>query len=193
MERNGAGLKVDARLRTSNPKIYAAGDAAGGLQFTHVAGYHAGVILKNALFRMPARADRAVVPWVTYTEPEVANVGLTEAEARESRDAIRLLRWPFAENDRAQAERRTDGLIKVVIRPNGAILGAAIVGPHAGELIQPWTLAITQKLKIGAMAQTIVPYPTLGEVGKRAAGSYYIPKLFSDRTKAIVRFLGRFG
>ncbi len=103
VERDGPGIKVDAGLRTTNPKIYAAGDVAGGLQFTHVAGFHAGVILKNALFRLPARADRAVVPWVTYTEPEVANVGLTEAEARARGEKINVLRWPFSENDRAQA------------------------------------------------------------------------------------------
>ena len=186
-------ILCDARLRSSNRKVYVAGDAAGGAQFTHVAGYHAGIVIRNALFRLPARADKAVVPWVTYTAPELANVGLTEAEARERGEAVNVLRWPFAENDRAQAERQTDGLIKVVLRPNGHILGAAIVGPHAGELIQPWILAISQKLKIGAMAQVIAPYPTLGEVSKRAAGTYYLPKLFSDRTKAVVRFLARFG
>ena len=120
-------------------------------------------------------------------------VGLTEAGARRERGAIRVLRWPFAENDRARAERQIDGLIKVITRPNGRILGAAVVGPQAGELIHPWVLAIAQRLKIGAMAQLIVPYPTLGEVGKRAAGSFYVPKLFSERTRALVRFLARFG
>ncbi len=193
IDHDRAGITVDARLRTSNPKVYVAGDAAGGLQFTHLAGYHAGIVLRNALFRLPARADRAAVPWVTYTEPELANVGLTEAAARDQGEKVNVLRWPFAENDRAQAERRTEGLIKIVVRPNGRILGAGIVGPHAGELIQPWTLAISRQLKIGTMAGVIVPYPTFGEVGKRAAGSYFMPKLFSERTKAIVRFLGRFG
>ena len=187
------GIVVDDRLRTSNKKVYVAGDAAGGYQFTHVAGYHAGIVIRNALFRLPAKASATAVPWVTYTAPELANVGLTEAEAREAHGEINLLRWPFAENDRAQAERQTDGLIKVVIRPNGRILGAAIAGTHAGELIHPWVLALSQKLKIGAMAGMIAPYPTLGEIGKRAAGTYYIPKLFGDRTKAVVRFLARFG
>ncbi len=187
------GIRTDARLRTSNPKIYAAGDVAGGYQFTHVAGYHAGVVIRNALFRLPAKVGYDAVPWVTYTEPELANVGMTEAQAREAAGEVRVLRAPFAENDRAQAERRLDGLIKVITRPNGRILGAAIVGPQAGELIQPWILAISQKLKIGAMAQVIAPYPTLGEIGKRAAGSFYQFKLFSDRTKALVRLLARFG
>jgi pyruvate/2-oxoglutarate dehydrogenase complex dihydrolipoamide dehydrogenase (E3) component len=130
---------------------------------------------------------------VTYTEPELANVGLTEAQAREAHGKIRILRAPFAENDRAQAERRTDGLIKVITRPNGRILGAAVVGHQAGEIVQPWILAVSQELKIGAMAQMIAPYPTLGEIGKRAAGSFYIPKLFTERTKTIVRLLARLG
>jgi pyruvate/2-oxoglutarate dehydrogenase complex dihydrolipoamide dehydrogenase (E3) component len=187
------GIRTDARLRTSNRKVYAAGDVAGGYQFTHVAGYHAGIVIRNALFRLPAKAKHDAVPWVTYTEPELANVGLTEAQARELWGDIRILRAPFAENDRAQAERMTDGLIKVIARPNGRILGAAIVGPHAGDLIQPWVLAISQKLKVGAMAQMIAPYPTRGELGKRAAGSFYIPKLFGERSKAIVRLLSRLG
>ncbi len=187
------GIEVDARLRSSNKKIFAIGDVAGGFQFTHVAGYHAGVVIKNALFRLPAKADHRTVPWVTYTTPELAQVGLTEAEARKTHDEIRILRWPFHENDRAQAERQIDGLIKAITTPKGRILGCGIVGPSAGELIQTWVLALSQGLKIGAMAQMIAPYPTLGEVSKRAAGSFYTPSLFSDRTRKIVRFLSKFG
>ena len=163
---------------------------AGGLQFTHVAGYHAGIVIRNALFSLPARADKAVVPWVTYTDPEIAHVGLTEAEARKSHgEGIKVLTWSFEENDRAQAEQETEGLVKVVVGANGRILGATIAGPHAGELLQPWVLAITQKLKIGAMANIIAPYPTLGEVNKRVAGSYYTPSLFSARTRRVVGWL----
>jgi pyruvate/2-oxoglutarate dehydrogenase complex dihydrolipoamide dehydrogenase (E3) component len=158
-----------------------------------MAGYHAGIVIRNALFRLPAKVKHDAVPWVTYTEPELANVGLTEAQARKGPGDIRVLRAPFAENDRAQAERTTDGLIKVIARPNGRILGAAIVGPQAGDLIQPWILAISQKLKVGALAQMIAPYPTRGELGKRAAGSFYIPKLFGESSKRIVRLLSRFG
>jgi pyruvate/2-oxoglutarate dehydrogenase complex dihydrolipoamide dehydrogenase (E3) component len=190
---NAKGIRTDARLRTSNHKVYAAGDVAGGYQFTHMASYHAGIVIRNALFRLPAKVSYDAVPWVTYTEPELANVGLTEAQAREAHGKIRILRAPFAENDRAQAERRTDGLIKVITRPNGRILGAAVVGHQAGEIVQPWILAVSQELKIGAMAQMIAPYPTLGEIGKRAAGSFYIPKLFTERTKTIVRLLARLG
>lgn len=187
------GIEVDARLRTSNKKVFAIGDVAGGLQFTHVAGYHAGVVIRNALFRMPAKADHGAVPWVTYTTPELAQVGLTEEEARKQHGDIRILRWPFHENDRARAENRTDGLVKAITTPKGKILGCGIVGPQAGELIQVWVLALSQGIKIGAMAQMISPYPTLGEVSKRAAGGYYTPSLFSERTRKIVRFLSRFG
>ncbi|MEM7225735.1 MAG: mercuric reductase [Pseudomonadota bacterium] len=187
------GIQVDARLRTSNRKVFAAGDAAGGYQFTHVAGYHAGIVIQNALFRLPAKANHEAVPWVTYTAPELASVGLNEAAARERGTTFKVLRWPFAENDRAQAERQTTGLIKVITAPNGRILGATIVGPHAGELIHVWALALSRKLKISAMAKVMLPYPTLGEVGKRASSSFFLPKLFSARSRAIVGFLTRFG
>ena len=188
------GITVDARLRTTNRRVYAIGDVAGGPQFTHVAGYHAGIVLRNALFRIPAKVDYTALPWVTYTEPELAHVGLAEAAARERHGGdIAILRSSFHENDRAQTERATHGLVKVVTRKNGRILGASILGPQAGELIHPWVLAIGQRLKIKAMAAMIAPYPTLGEAGKRAAGSFYLGKLFSPRAKSVVRFLARFG
>ncbi|MBC8339685.1 MAG: FAD-dependent oxidoreductase [Rhodospirillales bacterium] len=187
------GIEVDARLRTTNKRVFAIGDVAGGLQFTHVAGYHAGVVLKNTLFRWPAKADHRYVPWVTYTAPELAQVGLTEADARKVHGDIRVLRWPFHENDRAQAEAATGGLLKAVVSPKGKILGCGIAGAHAGELIQTWVLAMSKNLKIGDVAQMIAPYPTFGEVSKRAAGSFYTPSLFSEQTRKIVRFLRRFG
>jgi pyruvate/2-oxoglutarate dehydrogenase complex dihydrolipoamide dehydrogenase (E3) component len=187
------GVKTDARLRTTNRRVFAVGDVAGGPQFTHIAGYHAGIVIRNVLFRLPAKVDYSALPWVTYTDPELAHVGLTESEARKSHKDIRVLTWNFEENDRAQAERETEGRVKVLTLPNGRILGASIVGPHAGELIQVWCLAISQKLKIGAIASMIAPYPTLGEAGKRAAGAFYTPKLFSGRTRGLVRFLSWFG
>ena len=187
------GIKVDARLRTSDKKVYAMGDVAGGYQFTHVAGYHAGIVIRNALFRLPAKSDMAAIPWVTYCDPELAHVGLGEEAARAAHGKISVLRWPFAENDRAQAERKTDGLVKAIVTPGGRILGASIIAAQAGELIQPWVLALSQGLKIGALATMVAPYPTLGEASKRAAGSFYTPKLFAARTKAIVRFLARLG
>ena len=188
------GIRVDARLRSTNKRIFAVGDVAGGYQFTHVAAYHAGIVIRNALFRLPAKVDYRAVPWVTYTDPELANVGLSEAAARDAHgDDVRVLRWPFTENDRAQAERATEGLVKAVTTRRGRILGAGIVGSHAGELLHPWVLAISQRLKIGAMASMIAPYPTMGEANKRAAGTFYTPSLFSDRTRRVVRLLSRLG
>jgi pyruvate/2-oxoglutarate dehydrogenase complex dihydrolipoamide dehydrogenase (E3) component len=188
------GIAVDKRLRsTTNRRVFAVGDVAGGPQFTHIALYHAGIVIRNALFRLPARVNYRALPWVTYTDPELAQVGLTEAAARAAGTAPQVLRWRFAENDRAQTERDTMGLVKIVTRKGGLIVGASILGAGAGDLILPWALAISQKLKIGALANLIVPYPTRGEAGKRAAASFYTPTLFSARTHRLVRLLARFG
>jgi pyruvate/2-oxoglutarate dehydrogenase complex dihydrolipoamide dehydrogenase (E3) component len=193
IEATAQGITVDARLRTTNRRAFAIGDVAGGPQFTHVALYHAGIVIRNALFRLPARVDYRALPWVTYTDPELAQVGLTEATARAAGKDVRVLQWPFSENDRAQTERDTEGRVKVVLRRNGRVHGASILGVGAGDLILPWALAISQKLKIGALANLVVPYPTRSEASKRAAGCYYTPTLFSPRTRRLVRFLARFG
>lgn len=193
IEHTGKGIRVDACLRTTNRRVYAIGDVAGGLQFTHVAGYHAGIAIRNILFRLPARAKTDIVPWVTYTDPELAWVGAQEDEAREANGEINILRWPFAENDRASAERLGSGFVKVITTRKGRILGAGIVGAHAGELIGLWALAISKGMKIGDIAGTVLPYPTLGEVSKRAAGQFFTPKLFAPRTRKVVQFLAKFG
>lgn len=186
------GIHVDARLRTSNRRVFAIGDVAGGYQFTHVAGYHAGIVLRNALFGIPAKARHDAIPWVTYTDPELAQVGLTESEAFVRYfNTVRVVRWPFSENDRARTERDTDGFVKAVIGKRGKVIGATIVGRHAGELILPWVIAVQQGLRIGDLASVVAPYPTLGEASKRAAGSYYTDTLFGARTRRIVRLLQR--
>jgi pyruvate/2-oxoglutarate dehydrogenase complex dihydrolipoamide dehydrogenase (E3) component len=187
------GIKVNDRLRTSNRRVYAIGDVAGGHQLTDMANHHAGIVLRNILFRLPSRVEARAVPWVTYTAPELAQVGQTEAEAHRDGADIRVLRWPFADNDRARAEGDIDGLVKVIVTPRGRIVGAGIVGPRAGELIQTWVLAMAEDMKVGAVAKMIVPYPTLGEANKRAAGSFFTPMLFGARTRRLVRFLRRFG
>lgn len=187
------GIEVDAHLRTSNRRIYAIGDVASPYQFTHVAGYHAGIIVRHALFRLPAKVDYRAVPRVTYTAPELANVGMTEAEAQQSGETLRILRWPFHENDRAQAERDTDGLVKIIATKRGHVLGAGIVGPHAGELVQLWSVVIAKRLRLGDVASLILPYPTLSEINKRVAGSFFTQRLFSPLTRKVVRFLARFG
>ena len=173
IEYSNRGIKVDKSMRTTNKKVYAIGDVAGGLQFTHMANYHAGLVMRSALFPLPVKEKTTHIPWVTYTDPELANVGLSEEQAREQYSDIRVLRWPFAENDRAQAERKAQGLIKVIVTPKGKILGAAIVGANAGELIHVWSLAISSGLNIRAFTGYVVPYPTLGEVSKRAAITHF--------------------
>ncbi len=193
VEHDKRGISVDAGLRSSNPRIYAIGDVAGSYQFTHIANYHAGIVIRAILFRLPAKVSHAAIPWVSYTEPELANVGLSEAAAREKHKGIKVLRWNFADNDRAIAERKTAGMIKVITTKRGRILGAAIAGPQAGEIIQPWVLAINSKLSIKAMASIITPYPTLAEVNKRAAISYYSGKVGSRWLRLLLRFLARFG
>jgi pyruvate/2-oxoglutarate dehydrogenase complex dihydrolipoamide dehydrogenase (E3) component len=187
------GIVVDKRLRTTNKKVYAVGDVAGLLQFTHVANYHAGLVIRNALFRLRAKVSDAAIPWVTFTDPELAHVGMTEAEANKRRLRIRILRWPYHENDRAQAEHETRGHIKVVTAKNGRILGATIVGAHAGELIAAWTLAVAQRLNIRAFAGIVMPYPTLAEIGKRAAITYYAGSLTRPFVRRIITWLRRFG
>jgi pyruvate/2-oxoglutarate dehydrogenase complex dihydrolipoamide dehydrogenase (E3) component len=142
---------------------------------------------------MPVRVKANEIPRVTYTAPELAHVGWTEAEARQRRVAFRVLRWPYRENDRAQAERQTQGHIKVITTKGGKILGATIVGAEAGELITAWTLAISQGMNIRAFAGLIVPHPTYGEIGKQAALTYFAPKLGSPwlrRVIAALRLLG---
>jgi len=186
------GITVDAGLRTTNRGVWAIGDCNGLHAFTHMAGHEASLFIRGALFRAPARLDPAIVPWATYTDPELAQVGLAEKAAREKYgDTIKVLRWPFADNDRARTGHATEGLVKAIVDRRGRILGAGIAGAHAGELIQPWCLAISRRLKIAAFASFVPPYPTLGEASKRAAGSAFTATLFGPRTRALVRLLAR--
>lgn len=184
------GIAVDRRLRTSNRRVFAIGDCRQGPQFTHVAGYEAGIVLQNALLRLPAKVDYRALPRVVYTDPEIAQTGMTEAQAMATLPAVTTHVWHMAENDRAQAERRTEGMVKV-IASKGRIVGASIVGVHAGELLHPWTLAIAGRRKLRAMTGAMVAYPTLSEAGKRAASSAFTAALFGPATRRIVRLLGR--
>ena len=187
------GITVGPDLVTTNPKVFAIGDCIGGLQFTHVANYHAGIVIRRALFRLPAKVKTGIVPWVTYTEPELAHVGMTEEQARKARGRIGVLRWPYHENDRAQAERATEGFVKVITDKSGRILGASIVGEHAGELIQMWSLAISQGMSIKAMTGWISPYPTLGEISKRAAYRHYAGAAMKPMVRKVIGWLKAFG
>ncbi len=190
------GIATDAGLRsTTNHRVFAVGDIAdvaglGPRHLTHSASHHAGIVVRRALFRMPARI-RATMPRVIYTDPELAQVGLTEAEARAAGHAVEVLRWPFADNDRARSERRPEGLAKLVVGRRGRILGAGIVAPHAGEMIGTWTLAIDRHIPLASMADLIVPYPTRAEAGKRAASAYFEPRLFAPLTMMVTGLLKR--
>lgn len=187
------GIKVGRRLRTSNRRIYAVGDVNGGPQFTHVAGYQAGLVLRPLLFRLPVRFDPALIPRVTYCDPELAQVGMTEAEARKKHRRVGVLRWPLAENDRAQAERKTEGLIKLVLGRRGRILGVTIVAPNAGEMIGLYALALSKGLGLRDLAGWVPPYPTMGEIGKRAAITYFAGATRKPLVRGLIRFLRRFG
>ncbi|MGQ0566545.1 MAG: dihydrolipoyl dehydrogenase family protein [Gemmobacter sp.] len=187
------GITVGPNLRSvSNARVFAVGDAAGGLQFTHLAGYHAGVVIRQALFGLPTKQRTDHIPRATFTDPEIAQVGLTEAEARAAHGArLTVVRWPFHDNDRAVAGGHTAGLVKVMV-VRGRPVGAGIAGPQAGELIAPWSLAISARLKMSAVAGAVLPYPTLAETGKRAAGAYFSPKLFANPwVKRVVRAVQR--
>jgi pyruvate/2-oxoglutarate dehydrogenase complex dihydrolipoamide dehydrogenase (E3) component len=191
-----AGIATDRGLRSlTNRRVFAAGDIAdpqgiGPRAFTHVGSYHAGIVIRRALFRLPARLDYAALPRVTYTNPELAQVGLTEAEARAAGHAVAILRWPLADNDRAMAERDTTGLVKLVVTGN-RVIGAGILAPNAGEQISLWALAIAQRVKLAALAGLIVPYPTRSEAGKRAVANFFVPRLFAPRTRSLIRLLAR--
>lgn len=187
------GVKVGKNLRSSNRRVYAVGDVAGGLQFTHAASYHAALVIRATLFRMRIKNEDHLIPRVTYTDPEIAVAGLTEEQARAKHKTINVYRWPFAENDRAQAERDTHGHIKVIASKKGLVLGAGIVGPHAGELLGPWQLAITKGLKVADIAGIVMPYPTLQEVSRRAAVLQFQKSLSNPWLGRVLRFLRKFG
>ncbi|RST86540.1 dihydrolipoamide dehydrogenase [Aquibium carbonis] len=187
------GIEVTPSMRTTNRRVYAIGDVAGGLQFTHVAGYHAGLVIRAILFRLRARENRDIIPWVTFTDPELAHVGLTEAEAKKRGGRFHVMRWPYAENDRAQAERATTGFIKLVTNGRGRVLGATIVGANAGEMINLWALAVSKKLSVRDMAGYVPPYPTMSEIGKRASMSYFSSAARKPLVRRLIGFLRLFG
>ncbi|MFN4009186.1 MAG: dihydrolipoyl dehydrogenase family protein [Pannonibacter sp.] len=194
VEFSARGIKVDEGLRTSNRRIYAIGDVIGGLQFTHVAGYHAGLVLRSALFRLPAKENREIIPWVTYTQPEIAQVGLLEREARKRYGTrLKTVRVDYAGNDRAQADRKTNGKVKLMAGPGGRLVGASLVGANAGELANLLSLAVSQGLTMKQLAGFIAPYPTYGEIIRRAAVTYYADLPKRGLVRAVIRLLRVFG
>jgi pyruvate/2-oxoglutarate dehydrogenase complex dihydrolipoamide dehydrogenase (E3) component len=186
-------IVVDRRLRTTNKNVYAIGDVIGRPRYAHAASYQAGLVVRNVLFRQALAVDSRAVPRVIFTDPELAQVGLLEDEARELAKDIRILRWPYRENDRALTAGASNGHIKVITDAKGEVLGASIAGAQAGEGITTWALAISQKLNIAALAGLVVPYPTYGEVGKRAAITYFMRGLTNTRVRRIMGWLRRRG
>lgn len=182
------GIQVDARLRTSNRRVFACGDVCGPYLFTHMAEYQAGIVIANTAFRLPRRVDYRVVPWVTYTDPELARVGSTEAEARERHDDVEVMRFGFDEIDRAIVERETEGFVKLVTRRR-RLLGATLLGAHAGELIPELVFSMQSRAKISTLSATIHPYPTRAQIHRRAVNSYYGTKLFGPLPQRLAKFL----
>ncbi len=187
------GIVTDARMRTSNRRVFAIGDVTGGAQFTHVAGYQAGIVVREALFGLPARTRTDHIPRAIYTSPELAQAGLTEVEARAAHGAgLEVVRAELSANDRAVATGLTGGFLKVMV-VKGRPVGATLVGENAGEQIAFWALALSARLKMSAIAATVLPYPTVAELSKRVAGAYFSPRLFDNLwVKRVVRAVQRF-
>ncbi|GAB4324737.1 MAG: FAD-dependent oxidoreductase [Candidatus Sumerlaeia bacterium] len=196
------GIKVDASQRTNVPNVFAVGDVTGGLMFTHSASLQAGTFIRKAIFHLPAKTDFSAFPWVTYTDPELASVGLNETQAKKRGIAYTLATADFTENDRALAEGETEGRIKVLIEPTrmlglkgGRILGAQIVGPHAGELIHEFVVMMQNGLPASKIVGAVHAYPTLAEANKRAVSTLLGAKLFQPATrkwlKRLFGFAGR--
>ena len=183
------GIPTNARMKTNISHIYACGDVNGQLPFTHVAGYEAGIALTNAILRLPRRADYGKIGWCTYTDPEVASIGLNEKRAKKDGIKYRLWEESFTDNDRAQAEGKTTGKIKLLLSPAGKLLGCQIIGAHAGELIHEWVIAVNGGVKLSTIAGAVHIYPTISEISKRVAGKIFTKKLFSDRSKSILKFI----
>lgn len=188
-----SGVVTSPTLRSiTNPRVWALGDAAGRGLFTHVAGWHASVFVRNVLFKARSRADALAVPSVVFTDPELAQIGLTEAQARALHgNKVSVTRWGFHDNDRAHTAGETEGFCKLVIGKGGKLLGATIVGADSGELIAPIALAMASKLGVRALTGPILPYPTRSEIVKRAASAYFTPTLFSHATRRLVSLLQR--
>jgi len=185
-------LVLDHRLRTSQKHIFGAGDVTGQYLFTHAAGYEASVVLANVVFHLPKKVNYRYVPRVTYTEPELACIGLTEKEAQKEGIEYTVWKEQFYENDRALAEEQPAGLIKMLVDKKGNPLGVQILGPHAGELLSEWVVVFNGKVKLTSVASAVHPYPTLSEINKKVAGGLLSTKLFSERVRKTLRFFFHF-
>jgi len=177
------GLKVDNRLRTTRKHIYGAGDVTGTFQFTHAAGYEGSIVVSNAILHLPRKAEYKWIPWCIYTDPELASIGMNEKRAKEAGIDYSVFTEPFTGNDRSLAEGERVGKIKMLLDEKENPLGVQILGPHAGELLNEWVAVLNGKVKLSSLASAVHPYPTPGEIHKKVVGSYFSPKIFSDKVK----------
>ncbi len=182
------GIIVDRRLRTNHSHIYAPGDVNGSFQFTHAAGYEAGIVVSNAIFHLPRKADYTWMPWATYCDPELASIGMNEKAAKIAGIDHQIWTEDFSDNDRARAEGNDRGKIKLILDNSEKPIGVQIVGPRAGDLIGEWVVLLNGKTKLSTLAGAIHPYPTLVEINKRVASSFYSPKIFSPTIKKGLKF-----
>jgi pyruvate/2-oxoglutarate dehydrogenase complex dihydrolipoamide dehydrogenase (E3) component len=185
---NGKGLQVDNRLRTTQKHIYAAGDVTGSFLFTHAAGYEGGIVISNAIFHLPRKVNYTYLPWCTYTDPELASIGMNEKAAKAAGIEYSIWTEAFKDNDRSLAEGEKVGKIKMILDAKEKPLGVQILGPQAGELLGEWVAVLNGKVKLSILASAVHPYPTLGEINKRVAGTFFSPKIFSDKVKKGLKF-----
>jgi len=182
------GVKVDERMRTSQKHIYAAGDVNGGYLFTHAAGYEGGIVVSNAIFHLPRRADYTFLPWCTYTDPELASIGMNETAAKKA--GIEYSTWTeeFRANDRSLAEGEETGKIKMILNEKETPIGVQIFGPHAGELVNEWVAVFNGGVKLSRLLSAVHPYPTISEINKKVAANFFSKKIFSDKVKKGLKF-----
>jgi pyruvate/2-oxoglutarate dehydrogenase complex dihydrolipoamide dehydrogenase (E3) component len=180
---DGRGLKLDDRLRTTQKHIYGAGDVTGGYQFTHAAGYEGGIVVTNAVFHLPRKVDYTYMPWCTYTDPELASIGMNEKAAQDA--GIKYSVWVenFRDNDRSLAEGERTGKIKLLLDEKEKPIGIQILGPRAGDLLGEWVAVFNGKTGLSTLASAVHPYPTLGEINKKVAGTFLSTKIFSEPVK----------
>jgi pyruvate/2-oxoglutarate dehydrogenase complex dihydrolipoamide dehydrogenase (E3) component len=188
VEYDHRGIKVDNRLRTNHKHIYAAGDINGGFQFTHAAGYEGGIVLSNAIFHLPRKVDYTFMPWCTYTDPSLGSIGMNEKSAKAAGINYTVWAEEFKDNDRSLAEGESIGRIKMILNEKEKPIGVQILGPHAGDLLAEWVAVLNGKVKLSTLAAAVHPYPTIGEINKKIAGTFFSPKIFSEKVQKGLKF-----
>lgn len=182
VDHTSRGIVVDQCLRTSQEHIYAAGDATGQFLFSHAAGYEGEIVVSNAVFNLSRTVDYTLMPWCTYTDPELAGIGYTEKQARYEDIEYNVITESFVHNDRSLTQNQETGLLKLILDHTEKPLGVQIVGPHAGELLNEWVALFTANMNLSTLAAAVHLYPTLSEINKQVAGSYLAPKSFPETT-----------